>query len=225
MRFNFAGWQLDTEARELRRNGRRHHLSPKAFEVLTHLVEASPRALSKAELLGRAWPGVFVSDASLARVINEIRETLGERGRNAACVRTVHGYGYAFSAELDADSTRAGSNGRTLWSLTCNGREFGLPDGDHIIGRDSTAAVQLDAPRVSRHHARITVNGSTATIEDLNSKNGSFARGARITAPTTLASGDLIQIGPFLLIVRDGPVSASTETGTLPLLGTRPGRG
>ena len=76
-------------------------LSPKAFELLTLLVEARPRALSKTELLERVWPGVFVSEDSLAKVVTEIRQALGDRKRPPRIVRTVHRYGYAFAAEVE----------------------------------------------------------------------------------------------------------------------------
>jgi pSer/pThr/pTyr-binding forkhead associated (FHA) protein len=65
---------------------------------------------------------------------------------------------------------------------------------------------------VSRHHARITVNDGSATIEDLESKNGSFIGGVRVNAPTPLRPGDTIRIGPFTLIFRMAGDMASTET-------------
>src|SRR5438093_11337990 len=84
------------------------HLSPKAFDLLRVLVDHRDRALSKAELLERVWPGVFVSDASLARVVTEIREAVGDSARAARVIRTVHTFGYAFGATVEhADPSRA----------------------------------------------------------------------------------------------------------------------
>jgi pSer/pThr/pTyr-binding forkhead associated (FHA) protein len=56
------------------------------------------------------------------------------------------------------------------------------------------------------------VSGSSAILEDLESKNGSFVRGARVTVPTTLGSGDEVRIGPFNLIFRISADVGSTET-------------
>ena len=43
-----------------------------------------------------------------------------------------------------------------------------------MIGRGDDAAVLLESPTVSRHHARIRIANGVASIEDLDSKNGTF---------------------------------------------------
>lgn len=214
MTVSFAACRLDTAARRLFRRSREVHLSPKAFELLTLLVERRPRALSKAELLEGVWPGVFVSDASLARTVNELRAGLGDRARRRI-VRTVHGYGYAFAADVEDEEPApiAVPGGQPpRWWLTCGTREFGLPDGEHVIGRAPGVTVRLDSPNVSRRHARLVVRGARATIEDLRSKNGTFVRGARITSPAQLEPGLTVRIGPFGLIFGVAGAAGSTET-------------
>src|SRR5438128_22659 len=106
MTVRFAGCTLDMEARSLRRGTAEVHLSPKAFEVLRVLIDNRPRALSKAELLETVWPGVFVSEASVAQVINEIRDAISDRARPARIVRTVHRHGYAFAATIERERPR-----------------------------------------------------------------------------------------------------------------------
>jgi DNA-binding winged helix-turn-helix (wHTH) protein len=214
----FVGCRLDTDSRRLFRGADEVHLSPKAFELLKLLVENRPRALSKAEMLAAVWPGVFVSDASLARVINEIREAVGDQAAEARVVRTVHRYGYAFAAEAtdesdDAPRQAPRTSGIPVCRFLCDHREFPLTDGEHIAGRESDLGVWLDSPRVSRRHARILVAGDRATIEDLDSKNGTFVRGARISAPTVLEPGADVRIGPFRLIflVAHGPEATITQ--------------
>jgi DNA-binding winged helix-turn-helix (wHTH) protein len=208
----FADCILDVDARRVVRNGGEVHLSPKAFELLQVLVQNRPRAVSKAELLDRVWPGVFVSDASLAKVVSKIREAIGHCD-DAPVLRTVHGYGYAFAATIDDERPRAESvkplRQPVCW-LFCGGREFPLHDGEHIVGREPNAAICLDSPKVSRRHARFVVHGRRATLEDLGSKNGSFVRGVRIVVATVLEPGDSARIGPFTLIFRVGADSGST---------------
>lgn len=212
MKIVFDHCVLDTDARQVVRGRDEVHLAPKAFELLKLLVEQRPRAVGKAELLEQLWPGVFVSEASLAKVVSSLREALGH-DENAPIIRTVHGYGYAFAANVTGGARPATVNTRDVvcW-LFCGKREFPLPDGEHIIGRETEAAIALDSPKVSRRHARITVTGSRAVVEDLDSKNGSFVRGTRITAPATLASGDDVRIGPFTLNFRISLGAGSTET-------------
>ena len=201
MKVRFGSCTLDLDARRLVRGAREVHLSPKAFDLLKVLVEARPSALTKVELLERVWPGVFVTDASLARVVTELRHALADRAREGRIIRTVHGYGYAFGAEVEATASQAAHRAtaeQACWLVTAD-RTFGLAVGEHIIGREPGVSVWLDSPKVSRHHARVVVRGSSVTVEDLSSTNGTFVRDERIAAPAVLESGDKIRIGPFTL--------------------------
>ena len=46
-----------------------------------------------------------------------------------------------------------------------------------------------------RAHARVVVSGTSATVEDLGSKNGTYLNGERLLSPAILANGDEIWIG------------------------------
>ena len=214
MKIRFADCTLDIDTRQLVRGDRDAHLSPKAFELLKLLIENRPRVLSKTELIERVWPGVFVSDASLAKVVSKIRKAIGQAD-DTRIIRTVHGCGYAFAAEVadqaaGAESVRAAGTGAC--SLMCGRREFPLGDGEHIVGRDARASIRLDSPKVSRQHARLIVRGARATLVDLGSKNGSYVRGVRVTVPRLLQPGDDLRIGPFALVFRVADEAGSTES-------------
>ena len=168
------------------------------------------------ELLERIWPGVFVSDASLARAASEIRDGIGDHSRSDGFLQTVHGFGYRFATvgvvELGlAPAAIAPVDGPVCW-LVGRDVEFRLLDGEQIVGREPGVAIHLDSPKVSRHHARLTVNGREVSIEDLGSKNGTYVRGTRIEERTRLNPGDDIQIGPIKLIFRVVEGQGATET-------------
>jgi DNA-binding winged helix-turn-helix (wHTH) protein len=208
----FGPFTLDTGTRQLLRGPDRQpvHLSPKAFELLCVLVKARPKALAKRELHEQLWPTTFVSEATLASLIGELRDALGERGRDPQFLRTVHGFGYAFSGVArevgEPDLTRV-----TTW-IVCNGHERPLAPGEHVIGRDDNATIALSSTTVSRHHAKIVIAGEVATLEDLDSKNGTYVRGQAVTSPVQLADGDLIRIGAFELTFRTVSGKGSTDT-------------
>ena len=215
MKVQFADCVLDVDARTVCRETAAIHLSPKAFELLAALVEHRGRALSKTELLERVWPDVFVSDGSLARVVREIREALGDSPHDSRIIRTVHRYGYAFAALVlrgSPSSLPVDDRERLVCWLTGRARTFSLAAGEHLVGREPGVTVWLDSPRVSRRHARILVDNARATIEDLDSKNGTFVRDVRLTAPALLEAGDAIRIGPFTLIFRVSNALPLTET-------------
>jgi DNA-binding winged helix-turn-helix (wHTH) protein len=203
---------LDVETRQLFHGIDRRpvHLSPKAFSLLCALVEARPRAVSKQELHERVWPSTFVSEATLTSVIAELREALGERGREPGFIRTVHGFGYACAIE-SPDLPEPVHSDAAVW-VVFNGRELLLQDGEHVLGRGAEADIRLPSPSVSQRHAKLVITGDTATLEDLESKNGSFVRGRLVGERVRLEDGDRIRLGGFELVFRRATPSGSTET-------------
>jgi pSer/pThr/pTyr-binding forkhead associated (FHA) protein len=87
-------------------------------------------------------------------------------------------------------------------------------EGANIIGRGTDTSIWIDAPGVSRHHARILIKGDEATIEDLGSKNGTYVAGVRVTAPQRLDDGDQIRLGSVVVKFRIPGLSAATETAS-----------
>lgn len=65
------------------------------------------------------------------------------------------------------------------------GKEFYLPQGSSLIGRDPTCAVSLDDDFVSKKHARIDV-GPTIELVDLNSANGIMLDGNLVSRVVVL---------------------------------------
>jgi DNA-binding winged helix-turn-helix (wHTH) protein len=203
MQVHFGEFTIDTESRQLRQGDTERHLSPKAFEFLRLLVENRPRALSKGELHERLWPSTFVSEATLTSLVAEVRAALRETAGRGRFVRTVHRFGYAFkgTATVLAASLPSADDRARCWILWQWG-QVALTDGEHLLGRDGDVAVWLESPSVSRHHARIRVSGTDATIEDLGSKNGTYLRGERLATPSPLTDGDEIRLGSVLVKFR-----------------------
>lgn len=207
---------LDGDARIVTRGSIPVHLSPKALDVLLLLVSERPRAVPKAEMLDRVWPGTFVTDASLARTIHEIRDALGDAD-GTTMIRTVHGHGYAFAAEAVEFPGRAVAAGghvgarSTGWLLT-GGRAIPLTDGEVRIGRDPAADVPLESALASWHHARLVVDAGTVTLEDLGSKNGTSVRGQPLAGHAVLEDGDDIVIAGTRIVFRRGEKQSETET-------------
>src|SRR5919106_4205744 len=101
VRIGFGPFTLDLDSRQLTSAGREIHLEPKAFELLSALVLERPKALSKADLQERLWPGTFVTEANLSNLVGEIRAALSDPARAPKFVRTAHGFGYAFCGDAE----------------------------------------------------------------------------------------------------------------------------
>jgi pSer/pThr/pTyr-binding forkhead associated (FHA) protein len=88
-----------------------------------------------------------------------------------------------------------------------------LPHGTYLIGRRADCAISIDAPSVSRVHAKLEVARERTSIEDLRSKNGTFAGGRRIESETELLPRTDVRIGDVeLQIVRLDIATDSTVT-------------
>lgn len=203
MRLNLGTVILDTDRHQVFRGAEPVHLSTKAFQLLELLVESRPKALSKDEIQRALWPDTFVSDTSLTTLVNEVRTQLSDPAREHRLIRTVHGYGYAF----EGPATAAPASGcRLVWG----DREVALDEGENILGRDPSARGSIPDASLSRRHARITVRGGTATLEDLESKNGTWVRDERLTGPRVLSDGDAVRLGLVHLVFRAPPGNLST---------------
>ena len=82
VRIRFGDCLLDGETRELSRGGKPVHVEPKAYKLLEILLTSRPKALSKDELQDQLWPDTFVSERSLARLVDVLRDCLGDEARH-----------------------------------------------------------------------------------------------------------------------------------------------
>jgi pSer/pThr/pTyr-binding forkhead associated (FHA) protein len=69
----------------------------------------------------------------------------------------------------------------------------------------------IDATTVSRRHARITVSRDAASIEDLESTNGTFVNKKPAKVPIALKDGDEVALGTAAMRFRKSDPSAPTE--------------
>ncbi|HEU4616636.1 MAG TPA: FHA domain-containing protein [Gammaproteobacteria bacterium] len=205
----FGSFEIDSDRRQLLHGDGQIHLTPKAFELLSVLVDAAPRVLTKAALHERLWPKGVVSDATLIGLVKEIRRALTGADRSAAFIRTVHRVGYAFDAAVVHAAPRSGGPAR--W-VVLGERRIALHDGENVVGRDPEADVSLDYATVSRRHARLLVQGTGTVLEDLGSKNGTTRDGARLTGAVGLHDGDRFACGGVLLTYRESGAGFPTVT-------------
>jgi hypothetical protein len=91
------------------------------------------------------------------------------------------------------------------------GREFDLA-GAIVVGRDPDSGIPIEDAEASRRHASFSAEGSTVTVEDLGSTNGTFVNGERLTGSRTVGEGERVRIGTTVFEVRS--TVQATRVGT-----------
>ena len=112
------------------------------------------------------------------------------------------------------DVPRTAPSGTTFCWLVKDGRRLPLMPGENVLGREPEGGINLDSPTVSRRHARILISATHVTLEDLDSKNGTFLQGQRVSSVVRLTNGDEIRAGSVVLRFRMSSPRGLTSTWT-----------
>ena len=207
----FEPFRLDLAGGELLRDTTPVALEPKVFALLSYLVANHGRLISRRELLDSVWPDAHVTDASLSQAIATLREALDDQSREPRYIVTMPRRGYKFIADV-VEEKAARTKKNAVYHIIYGLQDFILAPGENIIGRAGDAAVRIRSDEVSRHHARIVISSSGATIEDLGSMNGTLVGGRRIECACDLRDGDDILIGDVALSFQISRGTRSTAT-------------
>jgi len=205
--------QFDSAARRVWCDGVEHHLTRKAFDLLSILIERRPAAVSKADIHAQLWPDTFVSEVTLHSLVSELRRVLGGDAERPRFIRTIHGFGYAFVGPVESPDAGPAARPVRGWLVSQTGR-VNLFDGDNLLGRDLDNVIDLPSPTVSRRHATIRF-AADAWLEDLGSKNGTFVGDLRVIQPIRLADGDRVRLGAVLLTFKLHRASGAASTQPL----------
>ncbi|HVO06286.1 MAG TPA: winged helix-turn-helix domain-containing protein [Burkholderiaceae bacterium] len=135
----FGNAELDRTAQELRIDGKRAPLGPRAIALLAMLVDERARAVSKHELLDTVWRGVIVEENNLQVQISTLRRLLSPQA-----IATIPGRGYRFMLPVEGDASERIADAETLPGVVINAARGNLPERlPEIYGRSTEcAAVQ-----------------------------------------------------------------------------------
>ncbi|GAA1511578.1 hypothetical protein BJ978_001002 [Agromyces terreus] len=102
--------------------------------------------------------------------------------------------GAAGAASAGASASEAPSK-LVITSGQKAGTEFPLGRDEITIGRSSDSAIIIRDDYTSTHHARMMLWSGRWMIQDLDSTNGTFLDGVRVTAPVPIPLGATIKVG------------------------------
>jgi predicted ATPase/DNA-binding winged helix-turn-helix (wHTH) protein len=153
----FEGCELDRARFVLRRDGREVRIEPQVYDLLCCLIDHRGEVVRKEELLDSVWGDRFVSESALTTRIKSLRQAVGDDGTKQRVIRTVHGKGYEFvadvqEAQLDRRRDEPLGKGQSL------AKHQALPAAlQPLIGRDELLADLVEA---HRSHRLITLVGT-----------------------------------------------------------------
>jgi pSer/pThr/pTyr-binding forkhead associated (FHA) protein len=94
------------------------------------------------------------------------------------------------------------------------GRAHELKTETTTVGRVSDNAFEIPEASVSSHHAEFILRGTEVLVRDLNSTNGTFINGERVTE-ATLKPGQILRLGTIEMRLESGETAAAKQKQTL----------
>jgi len=100
----FGPFELDLDAGELRKDGRRIKVQPQPFRLLVLLTNRPGLLISREQIRTELWPeGTFVDfDQSVNFAVKQIRDAMGDSATRPVYLETVPRQGYRFVAPVDS---------------------------------------------------------------------------------------------------------------------------
>jgi TolB-like protein/Flp pilus assembly protein TadD len=96
MLYQFESFSLDTARRELRHGDAFVQVEPQVFDLLTYLIAARGRVVSRDDLFASVWQGRIVSEATLSTRLNAARAAIGDNGSEQRLIKTLPRKGIRF---------------------------------------------------------------------------------------------------------------------------------
>src|SRR6266705_5861027 len=97
-----------------------------------------------------------------------------------------------------------------LLSEGFTGRNYELKTDKTTVGRLSDNSFEIPEASVSSHHAEILLRGNDVVVKDLNSTNGTFINGEKVTE-AVLKPGQILRLGMIEMRLETGESAATTS--------------
>ncbi|UCH38827.1 MAG: alpha/beta hydrolase [Gammaproteobacteria bacterium] len=144
-------------------------VEPLVFDLLVYLLEHRDRVVTRDELLDNLWTGKVVTDAALGARLKDARKAVKDSGSRQEVIKTFHGRGYQFVADVEVSSTAASSGQSGTSSLT----EIGLDDQSPVQYCRSPDGISIAHASVGEGYP-LVITGSWMTHLEEDWKNASW---------------------------------------------------
>ena len=116
MIYKFDQFELDLAKAELRLRGLIVHIEPQVYALLALLIQNRDRLVSRDEIIDKVWGGRFISESAVSSRVKSLRQSLGDDGAQQRLIKTIHGRGFRFVANVlvgEAEITFGGDANNT----------------------------------------------------------------------------------------------------------------
>ena len=152
MIYQFDECELDPGRVVLRRSGDEVAVEPQVFDLLHCLIGRRGQLVTKEELLDTVWGDRFVSESALTSRVKSARRAVGDDGTAQRIIRTVHGKGYEFVAEVvERDDLDTVDEQQRSGPSASSAHRSPIPLAVHgLVGRDGMLAELASELREAR---------------------------------------------------------------------------
>jgi len=99
----FLDYVVDTEHRVVTKAGRTLKLSSLNFEVLRYFLDRPGQIVSRNELMEQVWVGKVVSDATVYKQVQRLKQELLDQQNQPELIQTIHGQGFMLATAIKHD--------------------------------------------------------------------------------------------------------------------------
>lgn len=110
MKYVFGDFILDLNRSELRGKVGSIAIEPRAFALLSHMLENAGRLVDKEELIDAVWDGRIVSDSAISTAIKAVRRALDDDGTEQIWLKTIRGRGFRFDGDIQVGTAATGDS-------------------------------------------------------------------------------------------------------------------
>jgi len=98
--YQFLDFTFDTNQHALFKSGTRLDIGSIAYDLLLFFLEHPEQTIQRSSLMSDIWPNKTITDATLAKQIQRLRDSLGSTSKFEQIITTVHGVGFIFLPEI-----------------------------------------------------------------------------------------------------------------------------
>ena len=107
MIYSIKKHSIDSKNFIIKQSGNKIEVEPLVFDLIIYLIENRSKLVTREEIFENIWYNRIVSDATLSNHITKARSVLGDDGQSQNIIKTIHGRGYQFIAEIKVTAVQS----------------------------------------------------------------------------------------------------------------------